>query len=56
MNRYSEYLVLVWLFLSLVVHTFITHLTICNDLAPTFTCQNETSLQAPVVIDIGTEN
>ena len=53
MNRHPEYLVLVWLFPSLVVYTFITHLAMRDDLVPIFTCQNETSLQAPVVLDIG---
>ena len=36
----------------LVVHTCIIHLTICNDLVSIITCQNETPLQAPVVLDI----
>ena len=51
-----EHLVLVGLFPPLVVHTFIIHLTIYNDLVSTFTCQNETLLQVPVVLDIGIDN
>ena len=56
MNRHFEHLVLLWLFLPLVVYNHITHLTICNDLVSTFTCQNETLLQALIVIDIGIDN
>ena len=52
MNGVSEYLVLVWLFSPLVVHTFIAHLAIRDDLVPTIACQDETPLQAPVVIDV----
>ena len=52
MNGVSEYLVLVWLFSPLVVHTFIAHLAIRDDLVPTIAFQDETPLQAPVVIDV----
>ena len=56
MNSYSEHLVLVRLFPSLVEYTFITHLMICNDFVSIFTLQNETPLQTHVVIDIGIDN
>ena len=53
MNGDPEYLILVGLFPRIVVYTRIAHLTICDDLVSAFTCQDETPLQASVVIDIG---
>ena len=51
-NCHPEHLVLVGLFPSLVVHGCIVYLTIRDNLVSAFTSQNETPLQASVVIDV----